>query len=59
MDHLLLAPGIQEALLFLPPTDGKCGPVRERGLCYICAVPDWRKQRGMWGSLVGSRAYPC
>ena len=48
MNLLLLAPDIQEELLFLPHTDGSRAPIRERLLRPICAVTDWRKQRKMW-----------
>ena len=47
MNLLLLAPNIQEAILFLPATDGRRAPIGERTLRRICTVPDWRKQRGM------------
>ena len=43
MSLLLLAPDIQEAILFLPRTDGRGAPVRERHVCPIVAVLDWRK----------------
>jgi hypothetical protein len=52
MSLLLLAPDIQEAILFLPRTDGRRASVRERHIRPICAVTDWRKQRRMWGDLV-------
>jgi len=52
MNLLLLAPDIQEAILFLPRTDGRGAPVRERLVRPIAAVPDWRKQRRMWCDLV-------
>ena len=55
MNLLLLAPDIQEAILFLPPTDGRRSSIRERTLRPICAVIEWRKQRRMWSELVGSR----
>jgi len=55
MSLLLLAPDIQEAILFLPPTDGRLAAIRERHIRPIAAVPDWRKQRTMWGDLVGYR----
>ena len=47
-DLTLLAPDIQEALLFLPTTDGGRGAAGERLVRRICAVADWRKQRRMW-----------
>jgi len=55
MNLLLLAPDIQQAILFLPRTDGPHAPIRERHVRPICAVLDWRKQRGVWGGLAGSR----
>ena len=55
MDLLLLAPDIQEAILFLAATDGHRTPIGERQVRSICAIPDWRKQRRVWGELVGSR----
>jgi len=55
MNLLHLAPDIQEAILFLPPTDGGRAPIPERHIRAICAVLDWRKQQRMWGEVVGSR----
>ena len=49
--NLLLAPDIQEAIPFLPPTDGRRSPIREHHLRPLCAVSDWRKQRRMWKPL--------
>jgi len=54
MNLTRLAPDIQEAILFLPPTDGGRSAARERQVRPICAVSDWRKQRGVWGDVVGS-----
>lgn len=51
MNLLLLAPDIQEQILFLPPTNGGRAPIRERMLRPVCAIPDWRKQRGTWTYL--------
>ena len=56
MNLLLLAPHIQEAILFLPPTVGPRCSVPERTVRPICAVPHWRKQRRMWDERVRSRA---
>ena len=53
MSLTLLAPDIQEAILFLPCTDGGCGAVGERRARSICAVADWRNQRRMLGEMVG------
>ena len=55
MNLLLLAPDIQEAILCLPPTDGRRAPIRERRIRPICAILDWRKQRRLWDGLVGRR----
>jgi len=51
MNLLLLAPDIQEDILFLPHTDGSRALIRERMVRPIAAVPDWRKQRKMWKNL--------
>ena len=48
MNLLHLAPDIQEELLFLPRVERGRDPIQERQLRPIAAVPDWRKQRGMW-----------
>lgn len=55
MNLLHLAPDIQEAILFLPRTDGSRAPIAERHLRPIAAVPDWRKQRRMWERLLVKR----
>lgn len=40
MNLLLFAPDIEEAILFLPRTDGRRAPIRERHVRPICAVTD-------------------
>jgi hypothetical protein len=50
MALLNLAPEIQEAILFLPPTGRGLGPVTERHLRPIAAVADWGKQGRKWGT---------
>ena len=52
MNLLLLAPDIQEEILFLPRTYRGRDAIRERMIRPIAAVPDWRKQRRLWKSLV-------
>ena len=52
MNLLNLAPDIQEAILFLPPVENGRDPITERDLRSIAAIPDWRKQRRPWNSLV-------
>jgi len=56
MNLTLLAPDIQEALLFPPPTDGGRGAVSERAVRRMCAVADWGRQRKVWGEMVGRQA---
>jgi len=55
MNLLHLAPDIQEAILFLPRTDGSRAAIAERHLRPIAAVIDWRKQRRMWKKLLVKR----
>jgi len=52
MNLLHLAPDIQEAILFLPPVDHGRDPITERDLRRVTPILDWRKQRGVWNSLV-------
>jgi hypothetical protein len=49
MDLLLLAPGIQEALLF--PVEGGHDPIHLRELRYVCQAPEWAEQRKRWGEV--------
>lgn len=51
MNLTLLAPDIQDALLFLPRIIRGRDPVTEPQLRAIAAVPDWRKQRRLWKCL--------
>ena len=53
MNLTLLAPDIQEAILFLPRTTRGRDPIAERMIRPIAAVPDWRKQRKLWKELTG------
>ena len=46
-----LAPDIQEALLFLPPTVRGRDPIILADLQPIAAAFDWRKQRRLWRRL--------
>jgi hypothetical protein len=52
MNLLLLAPDIQEALLFLPRTERGRDPIRERHVRPITGILDWRRQRECWGRLI-------
>ncbi len=47
----LLAPDIQEAVLFLPPVRQGPDPLSERNLRPIVAEPDWTRQRSLWAAL--------
>ncbi len=51
----LLAPEIQEAILFLPLIQRGPDPIKERDLRPIAAEPDWQKQRRMWRQLLRRR----
>jgi hypothetical protein len=52
MNLLHLAPDIQEALLFLPPTRRGRDPIILADLQPIAAALDWRKQRRLWRQLL-------
>ena len=52
----LLAPDIQETILFLPPIQRGPDPIKERDLRSIVAEPDWQKQRRMWRQLLRRRS---
>jgi hypothetical protein len=49
---LHLAPDLQEALLFLPPTVRGRDPIILADLMPIAACIDWRKQRRLWRQLL-------
>ena len=55
MNLRLLAPDIQEAILFLPHVESGRDRVSIRDLQPIALVPDWRKQRRMWTSILARR----
>ena len=52
MNLLLLAPDIQEEILFLPRTLSGRDPIRERHIRPLTNVLDWRKQRRLWKQLL-------
>lgn len=54
MNLRLLAPDIQEAILFLPHVERGRDPIHIRQLQAIALVPDWRKQRRLWEPLAQS-----
>ena len=47
-----LAPGIQEAVLFLAPAESRRELVHEQRLRRVAVVIDWGRQRTMWRALV-------
>jgi len=51
MNLLLLAPDIQEEILFLPRTVTGRDQIRERHIRPITTVLDWRKQGKLWQQL--------
>jgi hypothetical protein len=56
MNLRLLAPEIQEYLLFLPPSPSGKSQIKERQLRPLMAVADWQVQRDMWQSLISKSA---
>ena len=58
MNLLLLAPDIQEEILFLPRTQSGRDPIREIMIRPIVTVLNWRKQRRMWKQLRATRRNP-
>ena len=51
MNLLMLAPDIQEEILFLPRIEHGHDPLHLRQLQPIAGIPDWRKQRRLWQCL--------
>jgi hypothetical protein len=51
MNLLNLAPDIQEAILFLPPTVKGRDPIKEWQVRPLAARLEWGLQRRMWGRL--------
>jgi hypothetical protein len=56
MNLLNLAPDIQEALLFLSPTEGGRDQIKEWQVRPIAAEPCWATQRRMWRGVSGKTA---
>ena len=52
MNLLLLAPEIQEALLFWPLTERGRDPIHLRQLQPLALVADWGEQRTLWQTLL-------
>jgi hypothetical protein len=56
MNLTLLAPSIQEELLFLPRVESGRDPVIIRDLQPIAMTLDWRKQWKAWAAITGRNA---
>lgn len=57
LNLLYLAPDIQEAVLFLPPTRHGRDPIILADLQSIALTADWRKQRKLWTQLTMRNAH--
>ena len=55
LNLLLLAPDIQEALLFLPRTERGRDPFHLRQLQRLALVADWKEQRKLWQALLANK----
>ncbi|MFO0798558.1 MAG: hypothetical protein U0804_13870 [Gemmataceae bacterium] len=55
MNLTLLAPDIQEALLFLPPVTAGREPLSLADLQRVAAVRNWRGQKRAWRELTTTR----
>lgn len=58
MALLLLAPDVQEEVLFLPRAERGRDPVVLRDLLPVAAVPDWKRQRRLWAALRAASRRP-
>ena len=56
MNLSLLAPDIQEAILFLETGKSGSNPISERDLRPIVAHTSWSRQRTMWTQLMHKRS---
>jgi hypothetical protein len=56
MNLLLLAPDVQEAILFLPPITRGRDPLRLPLLQPIALTPAWPEQRRLWARLLAQKA---
>jgi hypothetical protein len=55
MNLAVLAPDIQETLLFLPRTERGRDPLRLRHLQPLTRIADWGEQRKRWQALLSNR----
>ena len=59
MNLRLLAPDIQEDLLFLPRTDAPRDPLKYADIRPLTVEPDWAEQRRMWRRDIHAEVYAC
>ena len=59
MNLRLLAPDIQEAILFWETGKSGSGPISERDLRPIVAHTSWSRQRAMWAQLMHKPSLSC
>lgn len=57
MDLELLAPVMQESLMFLPNVKYGDDPVHERQIRAVLAEPNWIRQKHLWNRL--RESYPA
>ncbi len=55
MNLLVLAPDIQQTLLFLPRTVRGRDPIHLRQLQPLAGVLEWEQQRNLWRTLQATR----
>ena len=55
LNLLLLAPDLQEALLFLPRTERGRDPIHLRQLLPLTRIADWGEQRKRWQALLSKQ----
>lgn len=56
MNLRMLAPDIQEALLFLPPVESGRDTIKEWQVRPVAAQPVWARQRRMWRQTHAGRS---
>ena len=54
MDLMLLAPDVQEEILFMEAGDGN-EPISSRGLRDVVRAESWEEQRGKWWEITGGQ----
>ncbi|MCG8555098.1 MAG: hypothetical protein MJD61_07400 [Proteobacteria bacterium] len=57
LNLLLLAPDIQEQILFLPRTVSGRDPISEHMLRHVGATPVWSEQRKRWAAIASDAGF--